>query len=38
MLRYVAFVRTHFSEEHITSIIRVERIIEVGALVITSNC
>jgi hypothetical protein len=34
----VAFVRTNVSEEYIASIIRMERISELGALAVTSNC
>jgi hypothetical protein len=37
MLRHVALVRIDVSEEHITSIIRVTTISELGTLVLVSN-
>jgi hypothetical protein len=37
MLRHVALVRTHVSEEFSASIIRVTRIIELGTLAVISN-
>jgi hypothetical protein len=39
MLRCVALIRTEVSEEHIASIIKVKRIIDLGTtLTVTKNC
>jgi hypothetical protein len=37
MLRHVALVRTDVSEEHIASIIRVTRIVELGPMLVVTN-